>query len=39
MDYKGMLANSPEPPDAIFPKPLDFEGLTHWLDSHHHPHG
>ena len=38
MDYKTMLANSPEPPDAVFPKPLDFDGLTRWLESHRHPH-
>ncbi|HWE03957.1 MAG TPA: response regulator [Tepidisphaeraceae bacterium] len=39
MDYNAMLANSPEPPDAVFPKPLDFDGLTRWLDANEHPHG
>jgi DNA-binding response OmpR family regulator len=37
-DSKSMLANSPQPPDAVFSKPLDFDRLTQWLDSHHRPY-
>jgi DNA-binding response OmpR family regulator len=38
-DHTGMLAKSPEAPDAVFPKPLDFDRLTQWLNANCHPHG
>lgn len=31
-DWEAMIAHSPSPPDAIFPKPLNFESLTSWLN-------
>lgn len=36
MDWKAMIAQSPEPPDAMFPKPLDFDLLTNWLHANCH---
>jgi len=34
MDFQRMLAASPEPPDAVFSKPVDFKRLTDWLHAH-----
>jgi DNA-binding response OmpR family regulator len=32
-DWEAMLASAGEPPDAVFPKPLDFTRLTEWLQA------
>lgn len=33
-DWRAMLDDSPAPPDIVFPKPIDFRGLTQWLSDH-----